>query len=107
MAKTEKSVRLLKSAKIKGKWRWCRLAVDAKGRAKPDVVLVGGSEQVHKEGRFALFWKEAGRNCSEPAGKDFVEARAALSRRQTRLNAQLAGVPILEVRKAGSYLSIT
>lgn len=99
MAKTEKAVRLMKSVKLNGKWRWCRLAVDAKGRFLPDVVIVSGSEQVHKEGGFAVFWKEAGRNCSEPAGKDIVEARTALRRRQTRLNAQLAGVHIPEVPK--------
>jgi len=106
MAKTEKAVRLMKAVKIGGKWRWCRLAVDSKGRPKPDVVLVDGSEQTHKEGRFAVFWKEAGRNRSEPAGKDFTEARAALRRRQTRLNAQLAGVATPELQSNSTRLSL-
>ena len=106
MAKTEKAVRLMKSVKVDGRWRWFRLALDAKGRLRPDVVLIDGREQTHKEGSFAVFWKEAGRNCSEAAGKDFVEARAALRRRQTRLNAKLAGVSIPEVQKPGSRLKL-
>ncbi len=107
MAKTEKSVRLMKAVKVKGKWCWCRLAIDQKGRPKPDSVLVKGREETHKEGRFAVFWKEAGHNRSEPAGRDFVEARAALRRRQTRLNAQLAGVDIPEVRSNGNRTKLT
>jgi hypothetical protein len=106
MAKTEKAVRLMKSVKIDGKWRWCRLATDLKGRPRPDIVLVGGVPKTHKEGHFAVFWKEAGRNCSEPAGTDIAEARTALRRRQTRLNAQLAGVAIPEVRKTGSRVKL-
>ncbi len=106
MAKTEKAVRLMKCVKINGKWRWCRLAVDKKDRPKPDVVIVSGAEQTHKAGRFGVFWKEGGRNCFEPAGRDFTEARAALRRRQTRLNAQLAGVHIPEVKKDGSRLKV-
>ena len=53
-----------------------------------------------------MFWKEKGRNCSEPAGKDFTEARTALRRRQTRLNAKLAGVVIPEVRANSSRLKL-
>jgi integrase/recombinase XerD len=82
------------------------LAVDSKGRLRADVVLVNGAVQTHKEGHFAVFWKEAGRNCSEPVGNDIIEARTALRRRQTRLNAQLAGVAIPEVRKTGSRVKL-
>jgi integrase len=92
MPKTEKAVRLRKNVKVAGKWRWCPLATDSKGRLVGDVVLVKGRRETRREGRFAVFWKEAGKNRSEPAGTDFIEARAALRRRQARLNAQLAGV---------------
>lgn len=96
MAKTDKAVRLMKAVKVAGRWRWCRLASDAKGRSQPDVVLVNGHRQTHRDGRYAVFWKESGKNCSEPAGKDFAEAQATLRRRKARLNAQLAGVKIPE-----------
>ena len=92
MPKTEKAVRLRKNVKIGKKWRWCPLATDSKGRLVGDVVLVNGRRETHREGRFAVFWKECGKNRSEPAGVDFTEARSALRRRQARLNAQLAGV---------------
>jgi hypothetical protein len=44
MAKTEKAVRLMKAVKVDGKWRWYRLAVDAKGHSRLDIVVVDGSE---------------------------------------------------------------
>ena len=50
----------MKSVKVNGNWRWCRLAVDAKGRLRPDFVVVNGSEQRHTKGRFGVFWKEKG-----------------------------------------------
>ncbi len=106
MAKTEKSVRLMKAVKVKGKWCWCRLAIDQKGRPKPDSVLVKGREETHKEGRFAVFWKEAGHNRSEPAGKDFAEAQGALRRRKSRLNAQLAGLTIPELPANGNRVKL-
>jgi hypothetical protein len=95
MPKTEKAVRLRKNVKIGDNWRWCALATDSKERLLPDVVLVKGRRSTHKEGRYGVFWKEGGKNRSEPAGTDFAEAKATLRRRQARLNAQLAGVAVV------------
>jgi hypothetical protein len=77
MPKTQKAVRLMKRVKLHSQWRWCRLAVDPKGQPKRDVILVKGREQRHPEGVYALFWKENGRNRTEPAGKDFPQAAQA------------------------------
>ena len=96
----------MKRVKLHGQWRWCRLAVDPKGQPKRDIVLVRGHEQRHAEGGYALFWKENGRNRSEPAGKDFAQAVTAFRRRQTRLNAALAGVAVLEPHLRGALLPL-
>lgn len=106
MPKTEIAVRLRKSVKMGDKWRWCPLAADAKGRFLPDVVLVKGRRVTHKDGRYGLFWKENGKNRSEPAGTDFAEAKAALRRRQARLNAQLAGVAVIPEVTKGSRVRL-
>lgn len=92
MPKTEKAGKLRKNVKLGKKWRWCPLATDSRGRLVGDVVLVNGRRETYQEGQFAVFWKEGGKNPSEPAGTDFTEARSALRRRQARLNTQLAGV---------------
>lgn len=106
MPKTEKAVRLRKNVKIGDKWRWCPLATDSKGRLVGDVVLVKGRRETHREGRFAVFWKEGGKNRSEPAGVDFAEARAAFLRRQARLNALLAGVVMPVEPESGSRVRL-
>jgi hypothetical protein len=76
-AQNAEGSRLMKRVKLHSQWRWCRLAVDPKGQPKRDVILVKGREQRHPEGVYALFWKENGRNRTEPAGKDFPQAAQA------------------------------
>jgi integrase len=106
MPKTQKAVRLMKRVKLHDQWRWCRLALDPKRQPRRDIVLVKGREQRHPEGAYALFWKENGRNRSEPAGKDFAQAITAFRRRQTRLNAALAGVAIPEPQFTDAVLPL-
>ena len=77
------------------------------GRAKALTSwVVDGTEEIHKEGHFAVFWKESGRNCFEPAGKDFVEAPSGTPPPKARLNALLADVTIPEVRPNGTRLKL-
>ena len=106
MPKTQKAVRLMKRVKLHGQWGWCRLALDPKRQPRRDIVLVKGREQRHPEGVYALFWKENGRNRTEPAGKDFAQALTTFRRRQTRLNAALAGVAIPEPQFTGAVLPL-
>lgn len=49
-----------KAVKIDGPWRWRRLALDSKDRLKPDVVILDGQEETHKEGRFGFSGRSLG-----------------------------------------------
>jgi len=51
-----RQVNLTKRIETAHGWRYCRVAMAANGRVKPDVVLVKGKEERHTEG--AYYWGE-------------------------------------------------
>ena len=61
---------IYKYVRIKGKgWRYCRPAYSPNNRIKPNIVVVGGKEEVHPEGRYYLnadnSWVLAGKTAAE------------------------------------------
>ncbi len=74
-----------------GKWRYCRPALDAKGKIVPDMVVVKGREERHAEGNYvisfynpSLTWRKCG---SKPA-----DAVAAAERQRALFKAMEHGI---------------
>jgi hypothetical protein len=45
-----REVNLTKRVQTPPGWRYCTVVLSANGRVKPDVVLVNGKQETHKEG---------------------------------------------------------
>ena len=49
-----REVNLTKRVQTPHGWRYCTVVLSANGRVKPDVVLVNGKQETHKEGAYYL-----------------------------------------------------
>jgi len=49
-----REVNLTKRVQTPLGWRYCTIVQSANGRVKPDVVLVSGKPETHKEGAYYL-----------------------------------------------------
>src|SRR5438128_10955253 len=71
-----KEVNLTKRIQISGAWRWCPVALTAKGHVKPDVVLIDksidgkGHEERHAEGGYWIEFRQNGKRIRQSVGKD-------------------------------------
>jgi len=59
-------VRLVKSAKIGGVWKRCKVVMTPNGRVKAGYVLVDGKPEHHSEGQYYLVYRQDGRYQFEP-----------------------------------------
>jgi integrase len=95
---------IYKHVKLNGGWRYCRAAFHPNGKIKPDVVLINGVGETHREGAYYLYhdgqWISAGN-----------KALDASTERQKRLNVaeyhRLHGTKPAEVVKANVGVSIS
>jgi integrase/recombinase XerD len=88
------SVNLTKRVKTEEGLRYCPVAESANGRVKPDLVVVNGTEERHREGAYYLEWREDGKRVRLSVGKDAQDAVARRQRKEAELNAVSNGVAV-------------
>jgi integrase/recombinase XerD len=90
-----KEVNLTKRVQTSKGLRYCRVALSANGRIKPDLVIVNGQQERHPEGAYYLEWRENGRRVRLSVGKDSADASARRQRKEAELDATNNGVAVL------------
>ncbi len=90
-----REVNLTKRVQTPHGWRYCRVLLSANGRVKPDVVIVNGKQECHKEGAYYLEWREGAKRVRLSVGKDPADASARRLRKEAALNAVNNGVSIV------------
>ena len=90
-----REVNLTKRIQTPHGWRYCRVLLSANGRVKPDVVIVNGRQECHKEGAYYLEWREGAKRVRLSVGKDPADASARRLRKEAELNAVNNGVSIV------------
>src|ERR1700686_2418231 len=88
-------VNLTKRVQTPHGWRYCTVVLSANGRVKPDVVLVNGKQETHKEGAYYLEWREGSKRVRLSVGKDPADASARRQRKEAELNAVNNGVTVV------------
>lgn len=88
-------VNVTKRIKTGGGLRYCPVVLSAKGRVKPDAVLVNGKKETHKEGAYYLEWYEGTKRVRLSVGKDAADATAKRMRKEAELNAVNNGAVIV------------
>jgi hypothetical protein len=66
--------------------------LSANGRVRPDLVIVNGKQETHKEGAYYLEWREVAKRVRLSVGKDPADASARRQRKEAGLNAVNNGV---------------
>ena len=89
-----REVNLTKRVQTPHGWRYCRVVLSAKGRVKPDVVVVNGREERHPEGAYYLEWREGSKRVRLSVGKDPADAGSRRQRKEAELNALNNGVAV-------------
>src|SRR5216683_7447533 len=89
-----KQVNLTKRVPVSGKLRYCPAVIGAKGKIKPDVVLVDGVEQTIREGSYSIEWYEGSKRIRVAVGKHATDARNAQLAKQAELHALEKGVDV-------------
>ena len=89
-----REVNLTKRVQTPHGWRYCRVVLSANGRVKPDVVVVNGKEERHREGAYYLEWREGSKRIRLSVGKDPADAGARRQRKEAELNALNNGVTV-------------
>jgi integrase/recombinase XerD len=90
-----REVNLTKRVQTPHGWRYCRVLLAANGRVKPDVVIVDGKQESHREGAYYLEWREGARRVRLSVGKDPADASARRLHKEAELNAVNNGVSIV------------
>jgi integrase/recombinase XerD len=90
-----REVNLTKRVQTPHGWRYCQVVLSSNGRVKPDVVLVNGKQESHKEGAYYLEWREGSRRVRLSVGKDPADASARRQRKEAELNAVNNGVAVV------------
>ncbi len=75
--------------------RYCAVVLSANRRVRPDLVLVNGHEERHREGSYYLEWREGKKRRRLSVGKDAQDAEARRQRKEAELNALNNGVAVL------------
>jgi integrase/recombinase XerD len=73
----------------------CTVVLSANGRVKPDLVIVNGKQETHKEGAYYLEWREGSKRVRLSVGKDPADASARRLRKEAELNAVNNGVSVV------------
>jgi integrase len=90
-----REVNLTKRVQTPHGWRYCTVILSANGRVKPDLVIVTGKQETHKEGAYYLEWREGSKRIRLSVGKDPADASARRQRKEDELNAVNNGVSIV------------
>jgi integrase len=90
-----REVNLTKRVQTPHGWRYCRVVLSANGRVKPDLVVVNGKQECHKEGAYYLEWREGSKRVRLSVGKDPADASARRQRKEAELNAVNNGVSVV------------
>jgi integrase/recombinase XerD len=87
-------------------WRYCTVVLSANGRVKPDLVLVNGKQETHKEGAYYLEWREGAKRVRLSVGKDPADASARRQRKEAELNAANNGAAIVPENGKDGHRSV-
>jgi len=90
-----REVNLTKRVQTPHGWRYCRVVLSANGRVKPDLVVVNGQQECHKEGAYYLEWRDGAKRVRLSVGKDPADASARRQRKEAELNAVNNGVAVV------------
>ena len=90
-----REVNLTKRVQTPLGWRYCTVVLSANGRVKPDVVIVSGKPETHKEGAYYLEWREGSKRVRLSVGKDPADASSRRLRKEAELNAVNNGVSVV------------
>jgi integrase/recombinase XerD len=90
-----REVNLTKRVQTPHGWRYCTVVLSANGRVKPDLVVVNGRREAHKEGAYYLEWREGEKRVRLSVGKDPADASARRQRKEAELNAVNNGVSVV------------
>jgi integrase/recombinase XerD len=90
-----REVNLTKRVQTPHGWRYCTVVLSANGRVKPDLVIVNGKQETHKEGAYYLEWREGSKRVRLSVGKDPADASARRQRKEAELNAVNNGVSVV------------
>jgi integrase/recombinase XerD len=90
-----REVNLTKRVQTPHGWRYCTVVLSANGRVKPDLVLINGKQESHKEGAYYLEWREGSKRVRLSVGKDAADASARRQRKEAELNAVNNGVSVV------------
>jgi integrase/recombinase XerD len=90
-----REVNLTKRVQTTHGWRYCTVVLSANGRIKPDLVIVNGKQETHKEGAYYLEWREGAKRVRLSVGKDPADASARRQRKEAELNAVNNGVAVV------------
>src|ERR1700694_2121576 len=90
-----REVNLTKKVQTAHGWRYWTVVLSANGRVKPDLVIVTGKQETHKEGAYYLEWREGAKRVRLSVGKDPADASARRQRKEAELNAVNNGVSIV------------
>ena len=97
-----REVNLTKRVQTPHGWRYCTVVLSANGRVKPDLVIVNGKQEAHKEGAYYLEWREGSKRVRLSVGKDPADASARRQRKEAELNAVNNGVSVVPDGKNGN-----
>jgi integrase/recombinase XerD len=101
-----REVNLTKRVKTAQGLRYCRVALSANGRVKPDLVLVNGKEECHPEGAYYLEWREGSKRVRLSVGKDAADASTRRLRKEAELNALNHGLAVSRQGEQNGHRSI-
>jgi integrase/recombinase XerD len=90
-----REVNLTKRVQTPPGWRYCRVILSANGRVKPDLVIVTGKQETHKEGAYYIEWRDGSKRVRLSVGKDPADASARRQRKEAELNAVNNGVSVV------------
>src|ERR1700738_745021 len=101
-----REVNLTKRVQTPPGWRYCTVVLSANGRVKPDVVLINGKQETHKEGAYYLEWREGAKRVRLSVGKDPADASARRQRKEAELNAVNNGVSVVPENGQNGHRSV-
>jgi integrase/recombinase XerD len=101
-----REVNLTKRVQTPHGWRYCRVVLAANGRIKPDLVVVNGKQECHKEGAYYLEWREGAKRVRLSVGKDPADANARRLRKEAELNALNNGVTVVPANGKNGHRSV-
>ena len=96
-----REVNLTKRVRTDKGLRYCRVAVSANGRIKPNIVIVDGKAEHHSEGAYYLEWREGLKRVRLSVGKDAATAAAQRQRKQAEQAAFNSGIQFTPEGKDG------